>query len=65
MGGGAGRKHVDGKAKTRSIATTVARRGEAKLYHRKEEPRSPVSQSAWQNYPERPRPEGGGRQDEN
>ena len=33
--GGAGRKRVDGKAKTQSSATTVARGGEAELFHRK------------------------------
>ena len=35
--GGAGRKRVDGEAKTQSTATTAARGGEAKLYHRKGE----------------------------
>ena len=34
------RKRVDGRAKTRSSATTAARRGEAKLYHRKEKQKS-------------------------
>ena len=58
---GAGRKRVDGKAKTQSSATTAARGGEAKLYHRKgEKSQSPVPQSAWKNYPERPPPRGGG-----
>ena len=32
--GGARRKRVDGRAKTQSSATTAARGGEAKLYHR-------------------------------
>ena len=58
--GGAGRKRVDGKAKTQRSATTAARGGEAKLYHQKgEKSHSPVPQSAWQNYLERPPPRGG------
>ena len=35
--GGMGQKRVDGKAKTQSSATTAAKGGEAKLYHRKGE----------------------------
>ena len=35
--GGAGRKRVDGDAKTQSSATTASREGKAKLYHRKRE----------------------------
>ena len=63
--GGAGRKRVDGKAKTQSSATTVARGGEAELFHRKGKRlytvvlcysrRGKITWSA-------PRPEGGGRQ---
>ena len=59
--GVAGRKRVDGEAKTQSSSTTTARGGEAKLYHRKgENYHNLVPQSAWQNYVEHPPPRGGG-----
>ena len=61
--GAAGRKRVDGKAKTQSSATTAAKGGEANR-RKAEKSHSPVPQSAWQNYLERPPPRGGVRQDE-
>ena len=67
---GAGRECVDGKAGNRSSATTLARGGEAKLYHRLKENKkshsSPVPQSRVAKIPRLPpAPIGGGeRHDE-
>ena len=58
---GAGRKRVDGKAKTQSSATTAARGGEAKLYRRTgEKSHSPVPQGVVKLPRTPPRPERGG-----